>query len=464
MGKVYKLHHRSWNVDMAAKTPKREMLEHFGGTQGFTRECETWVNLGLHPHIVSCYYVRNLGGIPRVFAEYVEGGSLANWIKDRRMYAGGKEQSLERILDFAIQYAWGLEYAHDQGLVHQDVKPDNVLVTPDGTLKVTDFGLSKGKYVQAEEVGEPTQMGASTHHGTIVASFGGMTQPYASPEQASAYAEGQAGIPREQRTPITRKTDVWSWGVSILEMFKGELPGPFGQLAGTYLGNYLQEKEEREGIPGMPGSVTELLQRCFENDPQKRPTMGEAADQLKEIYLQIAGRGYERTKPSSLDLRSDSLNNKALSLLDLGREEDAIETWKLALQGDPLHLESTYNLGLVEWRRGKITDEDLLKKLKTVSESIPENWLPAYLTAQVHLERGDCESIIAELEKLPAETRNRAEISRLLEETRLLLPFSRRCVRKFEAHSYHVTSVCLSSDGRVLPCPGIWIKPSGCGK
>src|SRR6185503_4715365 len=101
------------------------------------------VNLGLHPHTVSCYYVRQLGGIPRVFAEYVEGGSLADWIESRKLYEGGPEESLKRILDIAIQFAWGLHYTHEQGLIHRDVKPANVMLTSSGTVKVTDFGLSR---------------------------------------------------------------------------------------------------------------------------------------------------------------------------------------------------------------------------------------------------------------------------------------------------------------------------------
>lgn len=76
MGLVYKVHHKGWNLPLAVKSPREEWFQTEDDKQNFEREAETWVNLGLHPHIVSCHYVRRLGGIPRLFAEYMEGGSL----------------------------------------------------------------------------------------------------------------------------------------------------------------------------------------------------------------------------------------------------------------------------------------------------------------------------------------------------------------------------------------------------
>jgi hypothetical protein len=107
MGLVYRVRHRQWDVDLAVKSPRPEFFHDDRSRENFEREAETWVNLGQHPHTVSCYYVRRLGGIPRVFAEYVEGGSLADWIREGTLYQGGAERALARILDMAIQVAWG---------------------------------------------------------------------------------------------------------------------------------------------------------------------------------------------------------------------------------------------------------------------------------------------------------------------------------------------------------------------
>ena len=169
MGLVQKVHHKTWNLDLAVKSPRPELLEQ-AGAEAFVQEAELWVNLPLHPHIVSCHYVRVLGGIPRIFSEYIEGGNL-----EERTTSGGLTD-LKEMLDVAIQMAWGMSAAHKEEVVHQDVKPANVLLEKDGTAKVTDFGLARA---QARAQGEvPELPGAS-----ILVSRGGMTPAYASPEQ-----------------------------------------------------------------------------------------------------------------------------------------------------------------------------------------------------------------------------------------------------------------------------------------
>jgi serine/threonine protein kinase len=171
----------------------------------FLAELQTWLDLAEHPNLVACRFFRTVGDELVIFAEYIEGAALSDWIEQNKL------DRVETVLDFAIQFAWGLHAAHEQGVVHQDVKPGNALVAADGTVKVADFGLARA---------QSAAMRASTAegHGTmVVAHAGGWTEAYCSPEQA-------------QDLPLSRQSDLWSWGLSVLEMFAGRVAWHSGVL------------------------------------------------------------------------------------------------------------------------------------------------------------------------------------------------------------------------------------------
>ncbi|MEW6732582.1 MAG: protein kinase [Acidobacteriota bacterium] len=427
MGKVYKVRHQGWQLDLVVKSPRSEIFAQLGGKQNFINEAETWVNLCLHPHIVSCYYVRTLGGIPRVFAEYVEGGSLSDWIRNGRLYEGGKEAALERILDIAIQFAWGLHYAHEQGLVHQDIKPANLMLTRDGQAKVTDFGLAKARGI-VERRDRPQ---ASENMVSVV----GMTPAYCSPEQAS----GQ---------PLSHKTDIWSWGLSILEMFNGEVNWLAGQVAAEALQNYLETGSESQLIPQMPNSIAQLLQDCFQKDIALRPlNMLAVAAVLQSSYQEITGKTYFRTLPKAGRGTADSLNNRALSYLDLGKEAEAQTAWQQACQVDPQHLETIYNSGVIQWRRGEILYETLVQKLQSARTVNNDPWQAKFLLGLVHLEWGEKYKAASLLEEAARQAPNESETLYYLQQARASDNTKSRCVKTFKAHKQATTTVHISTDG-----------------
>jgi WD40 repeat protein len=368
IGLVYRVRHLRWDVDLAVKSPRPEFFRTDEDREWFVAEAQTWVSLGVHPHVCCCHYVRTVDGIPRVFAEYVPGGSLREWIEDGRLHEG---DSRARVLDVAIQVAWGLDHAHARGLVHQDVKPANVLVDTDDTAKITDFGLATFKDVGASLLAELVP-GA-----TVLVPAGGMTPAYASPEQARGEAVG-------------RRSDIYSFAVSVLEMFTGEITWADGPMAGAALHSLRAEGAPRPGLPALPSGLAELLERCLAADPAARPgSMTEVVDELSAIYAAETGRPFPRAAPKAADLRADELNNRALSMLDLGRPEEAHDAFGEALRADPQHLAATYNAALWRWRSGAITDDRAVTELEAVRAGTGDPWQARYLLGLIHLERGD---------------------------------------------------------------------------
>ncbi|WP_433232143.1 protein kinase domain-containing protein [Actinomadura formosensis] len=377
MGVVHRVRHRGWRVDMAVKTPRPELVQTPEDRAHFEAEAGTWIGLGLHPHTVGCAYVRTIDGVPRVFAEWVDGGNLAQAVSGGELYAGGRRAALARVLDIAVQTAWGLEHAHEAGLVHQDVKSANVMLEPDGTAKVTDFGLAKARAATGNS--EATR--PADHPETV--SFGGMTRAYCSPEQAAA-AAGARGI------RLTTATDVWSWAVTVLEMFAGRLPSRRGQAARQALEAVLDDDTP---VPIPPAMVT-VLRRCLTEDPAARPAgFGELAATLTEVYREVLGVHYERPAPRAARLLSDGLSNQALSLLDLGRTEEAEELWRRALGTDPYHLPSVYNFGLHRWRSGQETGEEVVSNTEAAlaASGAGQAGYGAFLLGAVQLERHEDE-------------------------------------------------------------------------
>jgi len=433
MGKVYKVHHTGWNMDLAVKAPHAHSFKTEHQRDNFIRECEAWINLGMHPHIASCYYVRTLGGVPRIFAEYIEGGSLKEWTDSGRLYEGDNEKHvLGRMLDIAIQFAWGLHYAHEQGMIHQDVKPHNVMLTQAGEVKVVDFGLTRAK-----SAGEMLSVSSKNQGQTIVAPHGGgYTPAYCSPEQT----EGKK---------LSRRTDVWSWGVSMLEMFTGQASWESGIVAVQVLENFVEHSGKEEGIPAMPKSVVDLLRKCFQVDEKKRPcTMLAVAEQLAEIYSQSIGEPYSGRWIIGAADTPDALNNRALSLLDLGKPDDAVRLWDKALSHDAHHLASTYNRGLMLWRSGWITDSDLVQQLEALRISHQDRWRDEFLLGKVHMERGDAESAVEILREAVKQARGDKTVGRTLAIAKDGIGKGSRFVRIFEGHSRSISSVCFSPDGR----------------
>ena len=280
MGKVYLVLSRSTGSRFAVKRAK---VFSESSRRRFLAELQTWIDLPEHANLVPCRFFRTVGEEVLIFAEYVEGGSLEGWIDSRRLYEGGLQQALDRMLDIAIQFAWGLHCLHELGLIHQDVKPGNVLISAEGgtslsgvTPRITDFGLVRARAAGGEAAANDPR------HSILVSTSGG-TPSYWSPEQAAWLK-------------LTRGADIWSWGVSVLELFTGGIAWNSGLDASDALEQLLRLGVRDRAIPAMPGVLADLLRRCFRQEPVERlASLSEAVNQLKAIYQESIGAGYNRS-------------------------------------------------------------------------------------------------------------------------------------------------------------------------
>ena len=379
VGVVHRIYHREWDMDLAVKSPKPKVFQTEHGKKSYEQEAQTWIELGLHPNIVTCYLVRRIGGIPRLFAEFVPDGSLRDWILDGRLYHGGKDAALIRILDIAIQFAWGLDHAHRQALLHLDVKPANVMMSGQ-TAKVSDFGLSQ----TAMSAGGSEEKD-SENYITI-----GMTPGYCSPEQYLVVEKMKQGQ-FDQLPKLTVQTDLWSWAVSIFGMFFGG--PPCNQQGGQHARSLFQEFLQRplsDKLPEVPHAVATLLMQCFEEDPAKRPeSMEQAADELTKIYKDVTGSDFPHPKPVNATWTPESINNRAASLLDLNKPAEALKLFNQAIAMQPWHPAVTYNRTIVSWRLAQLTDMAVIEQLETLVKMRPAESDAVYALGSAQRERGN---------------------------------------------------------------------------
>ena len=345
MGSVWRVHHTNWNADLAMKRPQAKLFKNEKQKEDFIRECNVWMDFGLHPNIVSCYYVREIDSVPTIFSEWMDGGSLEKAIRSEKLYSGSEDEKQERILDIAIQFARGLNFAHKKGIIHQDVKPDNLLLSKDWDAKVADFGLAKARAVLTAPESSEAKPGM-----TLAAQSGGYTPAYCSMEQM----DGKV---------LTRRTDIYSWAVSVMEMYMGERPWANGVIAGLSCTDYLENTK----VP-LPGGLKELLTACMNAEPDDRPKdFDEIESALLEIYSNSFGKKYPRPLPKAASDTAESLNNRALSCIDLGQTKKAEELFDAAVKANPQSLQSVYNRALFQWRAGKITDAEAISSVSAVA-------------------------------------------------------------------------------------------------
>ena len=432
IGIVNRVYHREWDMELAVKSPKIHIFQSENGKQSFEREAQTWIELGLHPNIVTCYLVRRVDDIPRLFSEFVPDGSLRDWLKTRRLYEGGSSAAILRILNVATQIAWGLAHAHQHQLLHLDIKPGNVMMSGQ-VPKVSDFGLAK-------------------HNEVAMTRAEGMTPGFCSPEQYLGFAYSKRKE-YDKIPPVSVQSDIWSFAVTLFTMFCGHAPCKKGghtarQVLKLYLGKDLSGNQ-----PEMPKAIIELLFQCFELDPRKRPeSMEQVADRLMSIYHSVSGLAFPRQRPPDTSLTPESLNNRAASMLDLHKPTEAVQLLQQAAKMQPWQPEITYNQTLLAWRMAKITDTDAVAQLETLVKTRSQLAHSHYALGLLHRERGNISSAVEAFESA-LERDSRKDIHRALFVTEPLLGKNARCIDRLAIEPGKDGDLLIDSNHSLLLIP-----------
>ncbi|MFW6267608.1 MAG: protein kinase domain-containing protein [Marinilabiliaceae bacterium] len=403
MGVVYRVSHMDWGIDMAMKTPIMEMTD-ASARERYVQEAQTWIDLGMHPNIAQCWYVRFIDDVLCLFSEFIDGGSLEDWLMSKRK----KQDKWHTILDLTIQACDGLAYAHSYGVVHRDVKPGNMLITSNGRLCVTDFGIAKVQGANKIHAGEisPCQ---DAGHSLPQTGFGLGTPQYGAPEQW------------DDSQPVDARADIYALGVMVYELICGRRPFDDDHNIDSPISiiwRHMTEEppDPRTFFPDIPKSMINLTRCCLAKDPDDRPnSMSEIRAHLIKIYKEFLGKNYSRPEPDLTELKAGSLNNKAISLWDLNKKKEALKLFKEALAADPRHLEATKNFNLIRWQQAFITDTELrghLHNLRSSHKNRPDFWR---VMAEIELSRGDIESANTAIREANRIQSDAVEIDRLFQ-------------------------------------------------
>ena len=262
MGEVYRAEDTTLGREVAIKVLPAEFTKNPERLARFEREAKLLAALN-HPHIAQIHALEEVDGQKLLVMELVNGRTLAD-------YTSSGPILLEDALPIALQIAQALEAAHERGIVHRDLKPANIKITPEGEVKVLDFGLAKPvtDAASGDLTHSPTLTYSPTRAGVLLG-----TAAYMSPEQA----RGQE---------VDKRSDIWSFGVVLWEMLAGNRLFD-GETVSDILAAVLKEEPPWEELPSdLPRPVERVVHRCLTRDPTER--LHDIADARLEIEEAIA--------------------------------------------------------------------------------------------------------------------------------------------------------------------------------
>ena len=249
MSDVYKAKDHKLNRFVAVKVLKQEFSENTSFVSKFRVEAQAAASL-MHPNIVNVYDVGEENGVHFIVMELVEGITLKKYIEKKARL------SVKEAVSIAIQACMGLEAAHNNHIIHRDIKPQNIIISKEGKVKVTDFGIAK----------------AATSN-TITSNVMGSVH-YTSPEQA------RGGYSDE-------RSDIYSMGITLFEMLTGRVPFN-GDTTVAIAIKQIQEPmpSPRDFVPEIPVSVEQIVLKCTQKSPDRRyQSVGDLISDLKKSLV-----------------------------------------------------------------------------------------------------------------------------------------------------------------------------------
>lgn len=261
MGEVYRARDVNLGRDVAIKSLPAAFAANPERLARFRREAQTLASLN-HPNIASIYGLEAAEGSPLLVLELVEGETLAD-----RLLRG--PLAPREALQLGIQVAAAVEAAHERGVVHRDLKPGNIMITPSGVAKVLDFGLAKsaGEATSGPDTNQSPTMTARPDATAVGAILG--TAAYMSPEQARGKA-------------LDRRSDVWSYGCVLFECFAGR-PAFSGETPSDLVAKILEREPDWTALPaGTPPRAKDILRRCLRRDSDARPR------DIRDVRLELS--------------------------------------------------------------------------------------------------------------------------------------------------------------------------------
>ena len=398
MASVYLCFDHEFQDYIAVKTFQDKFLKERSVVDRFLREAEYWMRLEKHNNIVSVRWIDTINSRPCIFMEYISdvvgfGADLSGWI-------GKKKLTIELIISIAIQICTGLIYVQrkfkqlDHEFVHRDLKPDNIMMMPDGSPKITDFGLIK---IFAKDIDESLDSNYKNPLNTNVLNLSRIDEIFGAP----GYMAPEQWISSHN---VDFRADIYSLGCTLYEMISGRTPfiaSSFQDLEIRHL-SYSPPPFSKLGL-NIPSELEKIIMKCLAKNPNDRfQSFEDLRNEFVHLYHNLTGKRVEYSdKATELSIADNS--NIAMSLLQLGKNHEALEYYdrllgQMADNLDPNNVAKVFN------NRGNchsnLRDNEKALTNYELALKIDDDYdFPWFNSAGIYKERGDYKKALKYIEE-----------------------------------------------------------------